>query len=500
MIDWIALSVFIFFFLLVTVVGFVAARWRRGNLTTIEEWGLAGRRFGTVITWFLLGGDLYTAYTFVAVPGLVFAAGAVGFFAVPYTVLIYPLAFILLPKFWSVCKANGYVTPSDFVEGQTGSKTLAFIVALTGIVATMPYIALQMFGIAVSVAQMGINPEIALVVAFVILAAYTYTSGLRAPALIAMVKDAMIFIVLFATIIAIPIALGGFGAIFKAAQDHAAQTPTFHVTLAPSQFSSYATLVFGSALALFLYPHSLTGTLASSSPKVVRRNAALLPAYSLLLGLLALMGYMAIAAKVTPPKAYGANGIVPALIAKEFPSWFAGFSFAAISIGAMVPASIMSIAAANLFTRNIYRPYIRPNYSSREESTVARVASLAVKLGALLFIFLVPTSFVINLQLLGGIIIIQTLPSVFLGLFTKWFHKWALVAGWSAGIASGIYMFAAAHNSSTYTWMIAGHPIGIYSALSSFALNLAVSAILTPVFQTVRLRPRRGRGAAKAEA
>ncbi len=498
MIDWMALSVFIFFFLLVTVIGFVAARWKRGNLKMLEEWGLAGRKFGTVITWFLMGGDLYTAYTFVAVPGLVFAAGAMGFFAVPYTVLIYPLAFILLPKFWAVCKANGYVTPSDFVEGRTGSRALAFIVALTGIVATMPYIALQMFGIAVSVAQMGINPEVALVVAFIILAAYTYMSGLRAPALIAMVKDVMIFIVLFATIIAIPIALGGFGPIFKAAADHAAQTPTFHLTLAPAQFAPYATLVLGSALALFLYPHSLTGTLASGSAQVVRRNAALLPAYSLLLGLLALLGYMAIAAHVTPPKAYGANGIVPALIAKQFPSWFAGFAFAAISIGAMVPASIMSIAAANLFTRNIYRAYIRPNYSSGEESTVARVASLAVKLGALAFIFFVPTSFIINLQLLGGIIIIQTLPAVFLGLFTKWFHKWALVGGWIAGIVSGIYMFAAAHNSSTYTWVIAGHSIGIYSALSSFVINVAVAAILTPVFQSARIRPRRD--TAKVEA
>jgi len=497
MIDWVALSIFVFFFLLVTVIGFVAARWRRGNLKVLEEWGLAGRKFGTVITWFLMGGDLYTAYTFVAVPGLVYAVGAQGFFAVPYTVLIYPLAFLVLPRFWSICKANGYVTPSDFVEGQTGSKTLALLVALTGIVATMPYIALQMFGIAVSVAQMGINPEIALIVAFVILAAYTYTSGLRAPALIAMVKDGMIFIVLFATIIAIPIALGGFGPIFKAAADKAAATNTFHLILAPSQFAPYATLVLGSALALFLYPHSLTGTLASASPEVVKRNASILPAYSLLLGLLALLGYMALAAKVTPPKAYGANGIVPALIAAQFPSWFAGFSFAAISIGAMVPASIMSIAAANLFTRNIYRPYLRPNYSGSEETTVARVASLAVKLGALLFIFLIPTQFVITLQLLGGIIIIQTLPSVFVGLFTRWFHKWALVAGWIAGMATGIALFIEAHNNSTYTFVIGGHPIGVYSALSSVVINLVVTVLLTPVFNSVPARPR---GTEKAAA
>ncbi len=497
-IDWVALSVFVFFFLAVTVIGFVAARWRRGDLNKIEEWGLAGRRFGTVISWFLLGGDLYTAYTFIAVPGLVFAIGAQGFYAVPYTILVYPLIFILMPIFWSVCKKHGYVTPADFVEGRYGSKTLALLVAITGILATMPYIALQMFGIAVSVAQMGINPEVALVVAFLVLAAYTYFSGLRAPALIAIVKDTMIFIVLIAALVFIPLALGGFGPIFHAAQlkapttaAAAATTPkltVFHYTLAPAQFLPYTTLALGSALALFLYPHSLTGTLSSSSRDVVKRNAALLPIYSLMLGLLALLGYMAIAAHVTPLKAYGANGIVPALIAKEFPSWFAGFAFAAIAIGALVPASIMSIAAANLFTRNIYRAYIRPSYSEREETTVARITSLVVKLGALLFIILIAPTYVIDFQLLGGIIIIQTLPAVFLGLFSRWFNRWALVVGWVVGITSGIYWFVGASYTSTYVFTIGGNKYAVYSAVTSVALNLVIAVVLTPIFSLLGLR------------
>lgn len=498
MIDWVALAVFLFFFIVVTVVGFVAARWRRGDLTSLNEWGLAGRRFGTVIVWFLLGGDLYTAYTLVAVPGLVYGVGALGFFAVPYTIFIYPLVFVLMPRFWRICKENGYITPSDFVEGQFGSRTLALVVALSGIVATMPYIALQMFGIAVSVAQMGINPEIALIVAFVILAAYTYTSGLRAPAMISLIKDGMIFIVLIASIIVIPIALGGFGPIFQAALAKGAANPAFHVTLAPAQFLPYTTLALGSALALFLYPHALTGTLSSASPEVVKRNASMLPAYSLLLGLLAFMGFMAIAAHVVPPKAYGPNGIVPALIAKMFPSWFAGFAFAAIAIGAMVPASIMSIAAGNLFTRNVYRPYFRQNSGAREETTVAKIVSLVVKLGALLFIIFIPTTFIINFQLLGGIIIIQTLPAVFLGLFTKWLNRWALVIGWIVGIVSGIYMFVAAHNASIYTFVIDGHHLGVYSALTSVVLNLVVSVVLTPVFRALDLQTRRGEARAQA--
>src|SRR5438105_8635684 len=362
----------------------------------------------------------------------------------------------------------------------------------------MPYIALQMFGIEVSIAQMGVNVEVALIIAFLILAAYTYSSGMRAPALIALVKDTMIFIVLFAAIIIIPIKLGGFGAIFAAANKKAAtsaaavaaataahRTPptAFHEFLAPAQYLPYTSLALGSALALFLYPHSLTGTLSSNSRTVVKRNAALLPIYSLMLGLLALLGYMAIAANVSLPKAYGSNAAVPALISQMFPSWFAGFAFAAISIGALVPAAIMSIAAANLFTRNIYREYIRPNYSDREESTVAKITSFLIKFGALLFILFIPATDIINFQLLGGIIIIQTLPAVFLGLYTNWFHRGAWILGWVAGMAAGIWMFAVTIPSTVYTFNIGGQKLGVFEALSSVVLNLIVDIVFTLIFR-----------------
>ncbi len=492
--KWDAIAVFIFFFLLVTVLGFVAARWRKGDLDLLHEWGLAGRRFGTVITWFLLGGDLYTAYTFIAVPSALYGVGAVsGFFAVPYTILIYPLVFLLMPKFWSVCKRHGYVTAADFVKDRFGSRGLALAVAFTGILATMPYIALQMFGIQVSLAALGIpeyipifgiNIEIPLLIAFIILAAYTYTSGLRAPAMIALVKDVMIFIVLFAALIIIPIHLGGFGAIFAAAHSKAIAHPTTFSDIIPTkQLAAYSTLALGSALALFLYPHSLTGILSSNSPKVVKRNAALLPIYSLMLGLLALLGYMAIAAKVTPLKGFGNNGAIPALINASFAPWFAGFAFAAISIGALVPAAVMSIAAANLFTRNIYKEYIKKDASEREEARMAKLVSLVVKFGALLFIIFVNTSEVINFQLLGGIWILQTLPAVFLGLYTRWFNRWALLAGWLVSMIVGTWLFIAAGNKSTAPLPLLGTPL--YIAITALVINLVLALILTPICEAL---------------
>jgi SSS family solute:Na+ symporter len=487
-VDRVALTVFVALFGLVTVLGFVAARWRRADLDQLHEWGLGGRRFGTIVTWFLLGGDLYTAYTFVAVPALVFGAGAIGFFAMPYTVITYPFVFVVMPRLWSVSHRHGYITAADFVRGRHDSGALALAVAVTGILATMPYIALQLVGIQVVLGAMGIEGDLPLVIAFLILAAYTYQSGLRAPALIAVVKDAIIYVTVIAAVIVVPLKLGGYGAVFDA-------VPPKKLLLAPEQFPAYSTLALGSALALFLYPHSMTGVLSSSGRAVIRRNSAMLPAYSLLLGLIALLGYMAIAAKVGSAPAYsagfaqyGANFAVPALFLDAFPSWFVGFSFGAIAIGALVPAAIMSIAAANLFTRNVYREFLRPDCTGKEESTVAKVVSLVVKAGALVFIVLVKKEYAIALQLLGGVWILQTFPAIVLGLYTRWLHRWGLLAGWAVGMGVGTWMaWTLSFKTPVYAMHFGGKAVPVYAALWALGANLVVATLASAVLRALRV-------------
>jgi len=494
--NWVALSVFIFFFALVTFIGFAAAHWRRGDLDLLHEWGLAGGRFGTLVTWFLLGGDLYTAYTFIAIPALAFGAGALAFFAVPYTILIYPFVFVVFPRLWSVTKKHGYVTTADFVRGRFGNRWLALAVTITGIVATMPYIALQLVGLQVVIGAMGVSgtglaADLPLIIAFVILAAFTYSSGLRAPASIAIVKDILIYTTAFAAVIVVPIELGGFGKIFAA-------VPPAKLLLAvpgantTGAYGVYATLALGSALALFLYPHSITGILAANSGHAIRRNAAMLPGYSFMLGLLALVGFFAIAAGVGAMpefaagfKQFGNNFAVPALILHSFPSWFVGIAFAAVGIGALVPAAIMSIAAANLYTRNIHREFINRDPTDKQEAQMAKWVSLIVKLGALIFIIFVPTQFAIYLQLLGGILIIQTLPSVLIGVYTRWFNDWALLVGWAVGTSAGVWMFVAANLGPNYPLAFAGHTFPGYTALYTVVLNLIVAIVLTPLFNAM---------------
>jgi len=495
-VNWIALSIFVALFGFITWLGFAAARWRKGDLDQLHEWGLGGRRFGTLITWFLVGGDVYTAYTFIAVPALAFGAGAVAFFAVPYTIIIYPLLFLVYRRLWHVCHKHGYITAGDFVRGRFGNRWLALAVTITGIVATMPYIALQLVGIQVVIGALGISgagwaADLPLLVAFVVLAAFTYSSGLRAPASIAIVKDILIYITALAAIIVIPIELGGFHKIFAAvpAQKLLLAAPGPHTT---GSYGAYATLALGSAFALFLYPHSLTGILSASSGHAIRRNAAMLPGYTFMLGLLALFGFFVIAAGVDKLpeyaagfKQFGNNFAVPALLLHSFPSWFVGIAFAAIGIGALVPAAIMSIAAANLYTRNIHREFINKNPTDKQESHMAKLVSLIVKAGALVFILFVPTQYAIQLQLLGGIWIIQTLPPVMLGVYTRWFNSWALLAGWAVGTFAGTAMAISTKLTPTFPLVLGGYTFPGYTAVYTVVLNLAVAAVLTPVFNAM---------------
>lgn len=519
-VDPISLTIFLFFFVLVTVMGFLAARWRKvGDLDNLDEWGLGGRSFGTFVAWFLIGGDIYTAYTFIAVPATLYAGSVTGFFAVPYTIILYPIIFIFLPRLWSVSHRRSYVTPADFVQGRFDSRALALAIAFTGILATLPYIALQLVGIQAVLDVMGLGggedagwfrKDLPLFVAFAVLAAYTYSSGLRAPALIAFVKDTLIYIVIIVAVVYLPTQLGGWGGIFDSAEkafssfntenaDAIAAGDASSKGLIPGMSTSqwaYASLSLGSALALFMYPHSVTAVLSTKNRNIIRRNAALLPAYSFLLGLLALLGIAAIAAgiQVTNPQL-----AIPQLFEQEFSPWFAGVAFAAIAIGAFVPAAIMSIAAANLWTRNIYKAFINPAATGAQEARQSKLASLLVKFGALFFVLALPKDFAINLQLLGGLWILQTLPAIVVGLYTRWMHRYALLAGWAVGMIWGTI---AAYNKpvvgdpgshfggSVGPLEIFGVTISenlIYFGVTALVLNLVVAVIGTWVLRALHV-------------
>jgi solute:Na+ symporter, SSS family len=433
-------------FVVVIVLGYAASRWRRPDSALLErwgleEWGLGGRAFGNPMQFFLLGGDLYTAYSFIAVPALVYGLGAAGFYAVAFAVIAYPLVFLTVPRLWSVAHSHGFVSYAEFVRARFGSRTLSALVAVTAIVATLPYIALQLIGLRVVFETLGIGGDLPLTLAFGVLAFFTFNSGLRAPALLSILKDILLLVTVVVLLEWFTLALGGWPHIFGVATASFAQRPVGEgsIVLPPGTQLSYVSLALGSAMSNFLYPHVLTGTLAARNRSTVRTGLSTLPVYTLLLGFFGLLGFAAIAAG-TRPAGGDFTTILPQLLQTSLNGWSAGLIFAALAISALVPASIMSIGVANLFTRGIYREFIRPAASPSLETQVSRIASLLVKLGALAVVLLLTPQFAVDLQLTGGVLILQILPAAAIGLHTNWFHRSALIAGAVAGLASGILM------------------------------------------------------------
>ncbi|QWB26485.1 MULTISPECIES: sodium:solute symporter [Streptomyces] len=452
------------------------------RLPSLEGWALADRSLGPGWTWLLLGGTIFTAYTFTAVPGLAYGNGAPAFFAVPYTVIVCPLAFVLLSRLWSVARRHGYITAADFVRGRYGSPPLALVVALTGILATMPYLALQLIGIRAVLTAGGVHPrglagDLVLVALFAGLAVATYRHGLRAPTVISALKAVAVFGSLTAVTWLVLERFGGPGPVFDGA---AARLGDPALLLSPAQQPAYATLALGSALALLMYPHVLTAGFAADGPRTLRKVSVALPAWTGLLALFGFLGFAALAAGVRAPRG-GAEAAVPMLVDRLMPAPLAGLVFAAIAVGALVPAAVMSIAAATSFVRNVYVEYVQPTATPKRQVRIAKAVSITAKAGAVAFVFGLRDQDAINLQLLGGVWILQIFPAVAVGLFTGRLHPRALLAGWAVGMVSGTYLVVREGFSSIVPLGTGAGPLEIYAGLAALLLNLAVAVAGTPV-------------------
>ena len=475
---------FVGLFVLFIVLGFYGKYWRRGDLNNVHEWSLAGRKLGTALVFFLIGADIYTAYTFVAIPSGVFAKGSLYFFAIPYVALTFGIALVTMPRLWSLSREKGYITASDFAKDRFSSKALSILIAITGIISLLPYIALQIVGMQSvltvmlsGTANSNTVEEISLLIAFVILAAFTYSSGLRGATLTAVFKDILIWITVIALIVVVPLSIvGGFGTAFKDVKKQS------YITLSDSLVPGYTTLVLGSALALYLYPHAINGVLSSESAQKLRTSTALLPLYGVGLAIMALMGILVYAVPSAMnflshfPESSRGILVVPSLILYTMPGWFSGIALLGIFVGGLVPAAIMAMSQASLLTRNIIKE-IKPSMPASSEIRITKISSTAFKFIALGFVFVVPATYAISLQLLGGILIVQILPAVFFGLYVKSsLRKEPLIVGLLVGIFSGIYMVEYTNNYGALTSSLFHTTFGsLYVAVIALVFNLIIS-------------------------
>jgi len=453
---------------LVIVLGFVAGS-NKSNRESIENWSVGGRNFGPVIVWFLIGADVYTAYTFLGLTGYGYSLGAPALFATPYVVLAYPLAFYFLPKIWAVAAEFKMTTFADYTRERFTSPVLSFLVALSGIAFLVPYIDLQLAGIqnTVQVAGSGtISSTAVLVISFLLVGLYTFFSGIKAPAWTAIVKDILVWGVMLFLVIYLPLKwYGGWGQFLHAA---AVKYPEY-MSL-PGHGGKHGSLWFStaafiSAVALFMWPHSSTGALSSRSAEALRKNSIALPFYNILLFFVTGLGILAL---LVVPDLKNSNAAFLVLIQKSLGGFGQGLAFATIMLASLVPASIMVIAASNLLASNIIQNLSRGAIGPKRLTMIARLSVFLMVLLALAFGILFPSS-IINLQLQGTSGIVQIFPAVVISLYWRGMHKIPVIIGLLGGLV---------------TIFVAG-PLKLpgYSGFWGLIINLILVLILTPLFR-----------------
>jgi len=452
------------------VVGFVAAG--RGEMN-LERWSVGGRRFGVVLVWLLMAGEFYTTFTFLGASGWAYSRGAPAFYILAYGAIGYIVSFFILPPAWRMAKLRGLHTQPDFFQARYGSRLLAGLVAVVGVVSIVPYLQLQLtgLGLIVETASGGaVDSAVAIVVAFALTTAFVYTSGLKGIAWVAIIKDLMMIVAVVVIGFGLPaMYFGGIGPMLR---ELLRQHPA-HLTL-PGSTTTMGTGWVMSTIVLtgcgyYCWPHAFASAFSAKDERTIRRNAVIMPFYQLPVLLVFLVGFTAL---LVMPGLENPDTALLALVMRSYPPWFAGFVGAAGAVTAMVPASVLLLAAATLIAKNVYRPL--RGAGAVDERHLMRASRLAVMLLALVASVLAlwaPRELVF-LLIFGYDGISQFFPGIVLGLFLPWVTAVPVATGLVVGEAVVVALLWTRHDP------FLGMNVGFVGLAANAAVTLLSTAVI----------------------
>jgi solute:Na+ symporter, SSS family len=453
----------------VVFIGFIAGR-SKDSRSSVEEWSVGGRRLNGIFVWFLVGADLYTAYTFLGLTTTAYKGGALAFFAIPYCILAYFLSYFYLPKLWEVAKEFKLTTLADYARERFASKGLSAVIAIVGVLMLIPYIDLQLSGIQATIKIAGsgiVNVQSVVIVSFVLVALYTFFSGIKGPTYTAVIKDILVWVVMLYMVASLPkIHFGSWNNMIQTIQVKAPELLVIP-TSGPKSYLWFTTASLVSALALFMWAHAATGVFTAKSAESIKKNAMFLPLYNIVLILVIFLGMVA---NLILPKSINPNDALLQLIHISYSSTTQGFAYATIALASLIPCSIMAIGASNLFANNIYRDLINPYVSAKKFTMITRLMVFVVIGLALIFGLAFPTALV-SLQLLGVSGMVQIFPAIVLSLFWKNQTKEATIIGLLSGLAVTFFVY------------FTHQTFGMYEGFIGLVANIVILAVVNPFFR-----------------
>jgi SSS family solute:Na+ symporter len=451
-----------------TFAGFYA---RYHHKMDLEQWTVAGRGFGIVLVWLLMAGEIYTTYTFLGISGWAYSRGGPVLYVLGYQPLMYVVSFFILPLIWEFGQKYKLQTQADFFHLRYGSTYLSAFVALVGMIFLLPYVQLQLtgLGIIVEIASYGsIHRTPAMIVAFGLVAGFVFVSGIRGVAWVSVIKDLLLLFAAVFVGISIPyIYFGGIGKMFAAL----ALAKPAHLVMPGTTKNLghiwYVSSLMMTSLGFFMWPQNFVAAYTARSGQILRRNAILMPLYSITMPLMIIVGLTAVL--VIPNLTNGDLSLLT-MVRKTFPAWFLGMIGGAGALTAMVPAASQLLTAATLFSKNLCRPIMAPEMSDRRVAMLARVMVFVLTASALVLAIRSSTTLV-QLLLIGYAGVAQFLPGVLFGLYAKRPSTTAIFAGMMCGVAVVSFLTVTKRDP----WM--GWNAGFLGLCLNFAVAAGVSFV-----------------------
>ncbi|WFO74670.1 sodium:solute symporter family protein [Desulfurococcaceae archaeon MEX13E-LK6-19] len=497
--EYLALIIIAGWLGLTSIVGYVSTKKGFEKLTSVDAWFVAGRTLGLLILWLSLGANIYSAYTFLGLPGTAAREGARVWGITLYGMISYLIGFLLIPSLWKHAKNRNWLTLADAFEDLYGSKGVGAFVAITGALWSIPYIQLQIQGIGyiIEVAGYGMfDPVTAKLIAFLLIAVFTIVGGLMSVAFINALQGAiMLFAIWLVGLLAPIIAFGGYDRLFAVLQDYAATQPeggVFSLYLRPQDLTWMVTLMLTAPLAFWLWPNRVQNIFGGKDIKTIKKNMVLVGVYQVSQIPAIMVGLTAIALFATgmlalPVYKKPYSDMAFMLVARQlFPPWFVGIVGAgALAASISTAAAILHVCGA-LFSRNAYQRVFKPNATGKELVFAARLFTAAIAIISLILALYAP-GILIYLLLIGYAGIVQFFPQYVIGLLKPGLiGKRTAVAGMSVGmitvgliktskdIASAL---AATPLAPVGEFLVSLKRLGFYAGFYGLIANLIVIAI-----------------------
>ena len=462
----VALTVIFLIMAVGSILGFLA---RSHHKMDLEQWTVGGRGFGLVLVWLLMAGEIYTTFTFLGASGWAYSRGGPVLYILGYQPLMYVVSFFILPPLWEVGRRLRLQTQADFFQARYGSTLLGAFVALVGVVCLIPYLQIQLtgLGLIVEVASFGgIHRTLAMILGFALVAAFVFVSGVRGVAWVSVVKDLLLLSCAVFIGVAIPrIYFGGIGPMFRMLM----QVKPSHLVMPGATkdlgHAWYVTTVLLISFGFYMWPQYFAASFTARSGRVLRRNAVVMPLYSVTMPLLLFVGLSAVL--ILPGLSNGDLSLL-AMVRKTFPGWFLGLVGGAGALTAMVTAAIQLLTGATLYAKNLFRPLLAPSMTDQQVAKVAKIMVLALSSGAVLLAIYSSLSLV-SLYLLGSAGVAQFFPGVVFGLFSRRVTTYGVFAGMAVGILVALFLMLSGRDPYH----------GLNAGLIALAINFAVTAVVS---------------------